>query len=99
MSFIRFENIQKAYNGKCVLDSISMDINQGEFITLLGPSGCGKTTLLRCLAGLTKVDGGKIFIDSVDMTDASPNERHISMIFQQYSLFPNMTVLKTSHLA
>lgn len=94
MSYIRFENIEKSFAAKKVLDNINICIEQGEFITLLGPSGCGKTTLLRCLAGLEKVDGGKIFLDNRDITYALPKERNLSMIFQQYSLFPTMTVEK-----
>lgn len=94
MSYIRFESIEKSFDAKKVLDNINIFIEQGEFITLLGPSGCGKTTLLRCLAGLEKVDGGKISLDDKDITYALPNERNISMIFQQYSLFPTMTVYK-----
>lgn len=94
MSYIRFENIEKSFDAKKVLDNINITIEQGEFITLLGPSGCGKTTLLRCLAGLEKVDGGKIFLDNRNITYALPKERNLSMIFQQYSLFPTMTVAK-----
>ena len=94
MSFIKFESIEKSFDAKKVLDNINICIEQGEFITLLGPSGCGKTTLLRCLAGLEKVDGGKIFLDNRDITYAMPKERNLSMIFQQYSLFPTMTVEK-----
>jgi len=92
MSYIKLENIKKSFAGKEVLDDINICIEQGEFITLLGPSGCGKTTLLRCLAGLERVDGGKIFLGNRNITYALPKERNLSMIFQQYSLFPTMTV-------
>lgn len=94
MCYIKFEKIEKSYDAKKVLDSINIYIEKGEFITLLGSSGCGKTTLLRCLAGLEKIDGGKIFIDNKDISYTLPKERNISMIFQQYSLFPTMTVYK-----
>lgn len=94
MSYIRLEKLEKSFNAKKALDAISIDIEQGAFITLLGPSGCGKTTLLRCLAGLEKIDGGRILLDDKDVTAALPKERNISMIFQQYSLFPTMTVYK-----
>jgi len=94
MSYIKFERIEKSYGTKRVLDDIDIYIEQGEFITLLGPSGCGKTTLLRCFAGLEPLGGGNIFLDGKDITYAMPKERHVSMIFQQYSLFPTMTVYK-----
>ena len=61
-------------------------------MTLLGPSGCGKSTLLRCLAGLNSIDGGKIFVNGKDITDIEPRNRDIGMVFQNYALFPNMTV-------
>lgn len=94
MSYIKFEKIEKHYGARKVLEDIDINIDQGEFITLLGPSGCGKTTLLRCFAGLEQVSDGSILLDGKDITYAMPNERHISMIFQQYSLFPTMTVYK-----
>ncbi len=92
MPYIEFKNVCKSFDGQRVLKNINIAIEKGEFITLLGPSGCGKTTLLRSLAGLTGVDSGKIFLDGRDVTCAPPKERNISMIFQQYSLFPTMTV-------
>lgn len=94
MAFIRFEHIQKSFDNNKVLDDINISIKEKEFITLLGPSGCGKTTLLRSLAGLTKVDSGNIFIDDKDVTYLESKDRKINMIFQQYSLFPTMTVYK-----
>lgn len=94
MAYIKFENINKSYEKKDVLHDINISIEKGEFITLLGPSGCGKTTLLRCLAGLEKVEQGHIFLDEKDITYTLSKARNISMIFQQYSLFPTMTVFK-----
>lgn len=94
MAFIRFEHIQKSFDNNKILDDINISIEEKEFITLLGPSGCGKTTLLRSLAGLTKVDSGNIFIDDKDVTYLESKDRKINMIFQQYSLFPTMTVYK-----
>lgn len=92
MSYIKFENLSKNYGQKEVLKDINLEIEKGTLVTLLGPSGCGKSTLLRCLAGLETVSSGKIFLDGKDITDISPRDRGIGMVFQQYSLFPNMTV-------
>lgn len=94
MSYIEFCDIHKSYDKTEVLKGISLSIEQGEFVSLLGPSGCGKSTLLRCLAGLEQVNGGKIMLDGVDITNLAPQKRHIGMVFQQYSLFPNMTVVQ-----
>jgi putative spermidine/putrescine transport system ATP-binding protein len=69
-----------------------LQVEKGRLVTLLGPSGCGKSTLLRCLAGLEKPDGGRIILDGEDITDRQPSERQVSMVFQQYSLFPNLNV-------
>lgn len=92
MAYIELQQIHKTFDGQKVLEDVSVSIERGEFITLLGASGCGKTTLLRSLAGLEKVDSGQILIDGKNMTFAEPRERQINMIFQQYSLFPTMTV-------
>ncbi len=94
MTCIEIKNITKRYDGNPVnvLDGINLTINKGELVTLLGPSGCGKTTLLRCIAGLTDVTDGKVFINNKDVTTTSPKNRNIGMVFQQYSLFPNLTV-------
>lgn len=92
MSYIEFKNIVKNYGNNEVLKHIDLNIEKGELVTLLGPSGCGKSTLLRCLAGLENVTSGQIFLDGKEITDVSPKNRDIGMVFQQYSLFPNMTV-------
>ncbi|WP_353094896.1 ABC transporter ATP-binding protein [Tissierella praeacuta] len=92
MAYIVFENIEKYYGENHVLKNTNLSIQKGEFVTLLGSSGCGKSTLLRCLAGLEGVTSGKIFLDGEDITFRNPKERNIGMIFQQYSLFPNMNV-------
>lgn len=94
MAYINFEHLYKSFDGKEVLKDINLTIDKGEFITLLGPSGCGKTTLLRSLAGLEKLDRGAIYLDNKEITYMPPKDRNISMIFQQYSLFPTMTVYK-----
>ena len=92
MSYIEFKDIRKSYGDNEVLKGINLNIEKGELITLLGPSGCGKSTLLRSLAGLEEVTSGSIFVDGVDITNLDTNKRQIGMVFQRYSLFPNMTV-------
>lgn len=92
MAYIEFKNIDKFYGDNHVLKGINLEINKGDFVTLLGPSGCGKSTLLRCLAGLEQISGGQIMLDGEDITNKDPKDRNIGMVFQQYSLFPNMTV-------
>lgn len=93
MAYIEFRNIRKAYDGEnLVLKDLNLQVNEGDLVTLLGPSGCGKSTLLRSLAGFESIDGGSIHINGQDVTDLPPGKRNIGMVFQQYSLFPNMTV-------
>ena len=92
MSFIELSNIKKNFDDKEILKGISLSVEKGEFVTFLGPSGCGKTTLLRCLIGLEKINEGNIFIQGEDITKVHPRERGMSMIFQQYCLFPTMTL-------
>ena len=92
MAYIEFKNIDKFYGDNHVLKGINLEIEKGDFVTLLGPSGCGKSTLLRCLAGLEEISGGQILLDGEDITNKDPKDRNIGMVFQQYSLFPNMTV-------
>lgn len=92
MSFVSVENLQKNYGSTAVFSDINCEIRKGEFVTLLGPSGCGKSTLLRCIAGLTPVTSGKIFLDGKDLVPVSPQKRGIGMVFQSYALFPNMNV-------
>ena len=92
MSSVRIENLSKSYGTNKVLDNISLEIENGKFITLLGPSGCGKSTLLRCIAGLNEVDDGKVYFDGEDVTEEISQKRNIGMVFQNYALFPNLTV-------
>lgn len=91
---VRLENVKKAYDTKEIIKGISLDIYEGEFLTLLGPSGCGKTTLLRTISGLENVSSGKVFIDGVDVTDVIPRKREVNTIFQNFALFSHMTVEK-----
>jgi iron(III) transport system ATP-binding protein len=94
MSTIRVENL-KRYYGKLLASSIDeLTINEGEFFTLLGPSGCGKTTTLRMLSGLLPPSQGKIFMDNKDITDLPPEKRDITMVFQNFALFPHMNVFE-----
>ena len=93
MAYIEFRNIRKSYDGEnLVLKDLNLQVNEGDLVTLLGPSGCGKSTLLRSLAGFESIDGGSIHINGQDVTDLPPGKRNIGMVFQQYSLFPNMNV-------
>lgn len=91
MSFVQVSNLTKKYGNTVILNDLNLTIEKGEFITLLGPSGCGKSTLLRSIAGLTDIETGEIIIDGRNITNLNPKERNISMVFQSYALFPNMT--------
>jgi len=91
MNFLNIMALKKSYNRRNVLNNINIEIKKGEFVTLLGPSGCGKSTLLKCIAGLTDIDDGEIYIDGKLINKLKPNKRDISMVFQSYALFPNMT--------
>ncbi|MDO4445197.1 MAG: ABC transporter ATP-binding protein [Bacillota bacterium] len=88
------QKVNKTYDGKKVLNDISFEVQKGEFLAILGLSGCGKTTLLRILIGLEKQDNGIILKDQQDISDLSPDKRGMGIIFQNYALFPNMTVLE-----
>jgi len=91
---IRFDHVWKLFEGNVVVSDLCLDIKEGEFLVLVGPSGCGKTTSLRMLAGLERPSHGRIFMGDTDVTDVAPGSRDISMVFQSYALYPNMTVKK-----
>jgi multiple sugar transport system ATP-binding protein len=94
MATVTFDKAQRWYPGadKPAVPGISLEIGDGEFMVLVGPSGCGKSTTLRMLAGLEEVNEGKIFIGDRDITDLPPKDRDIAMVFQNYALYPHMTV-------
>ena len=89
---ISLKNFTKIYQKKIVIDNINLDVYENEFLTLLGSSGCGKTTMLRSISGLDKPTSGRVFIDGEDVTDLDPIKRKVNTIFQNYALFPLMTV-------
>ena len=89
---ISVSNINKKFNGQIVLEDISFDVFEGEFVSMLGSSGCGKTTLLRILIGIEKPDTGMVFKDGENITNNSPSKRGMGLVFQNYALFPNMSV-------
>lgn len=91
-TLLSLSTISKQFEGKTVLDSLTLDIFDGEFITLLGPSGCGKTTLLRMMAGFELPDNGTVTLAGVDITDQPPEQRPLNTVFQSYALFPHMSV-------
>lgn len=91
-SAVSLEGVVKKYRDQTVLRDVSLKIQRGEFLTLLGPSGCGKTTLLNLIAGFVEADTGEIFIDGQLVTDLPPFRREIGIVFQNYALFPHMTV-------
>jgi multiple sugar transport system ATP-binding protein len=91
---VRFESIRKTFGKVVAVDDVDLEVADGDFVVLLGPSGCGKTTLLRCLAGLEKVDAGRVLIGGRDATDLPPRRRRISMVFQSYAVFPHLKVRK-----
>jgi multiple sugar transport system ATP-binding protein len=92
MASVTIKNAVKAYGGLTVLHGVSVDIPDGAFVVLVGPSGCGKSTLLRMIAGLEPITGGTIRIDGTVVNDLPPKQRDISMVFQNYALYPHMTV-------
>ncbi len=91
---IKIENALKKYGENIVIPDLNVQIKNGEFFTLLGPSGCGKTTLLRMIAGFNSIEGGEFYFDDIKINDLDPSKRNIGMVFQNYAIFPNMSVRK-----
>ena len=92
-AMVRFVNVQKSYDGETlVVKNLNLDIAKGEFLTMLGPSGSGKTTTLMMLAGFEPATHGEIFLKNQPINNVPPHKRGIGMVFQNYALFPHMTV-------
>ncbi|GAM54574.1 putrescine transport ATP-binding protein potA [Vibrio ishigakensis] len=89
---VRLSGISKSFSGKEIISNLSLDVNHGEFLTILGPSGCGKTTVLRLIAGFESVDSGSIVLGELDVTQLQPEQRNVNTVFQSYALFPHMTI-------
>src|ERR1700741_300558 len=89
---VRFENVTKRFGDAVAVDALSLDIFAGEFFALLGPSGCGKSTLLRLLAGFETPSGGRVLLDGAAIDAVPPHRRPVNMMFQNYALFPHLTV-------
>ena len=100
---IELENVQKKYKSTQVLNDVSFSVKNGEIVAIIGASGCGKTTLLKCINGLEKIDGGKIIIEGCDIAQKSYNlsklRQNVGIVFQQFNLFPHMTVKQNITLA
>ncbi len=101
MASVTFDNATRLYPGSTVpaVDKINIEVADGEFLVLVGPSGCGKSTTLRMLAGLEEVNDGRILIGDRDVTDVPPKDRDIAMVFQNYALYPHMTVAENMGFA
>ena len=91
MAYLELREVRKEFGPVVALDDLGLELSAGEFFSLLGPSGCGKTTALRIVAGFESPDRGRVVLDGRDITDVPPNRRDMGMVFQAYSLFPNMT--------
>ena len=94
MAFLKFEDIDKSFGKNNVISKFNLEVEKGKFIVLLGPSGCGKSTLLRMIAGLEKIDNGKILLENNLLNDLLPSKRQIAMVFQSYALYPHMNVFQ-----
>ena len=91
---LKLEHVKKSYDDVTILQDMNMEIEDGEIVSILGPSGCGKTTLLNLILGLTDADAGKIYFDGEDITNVPMEKRGFNIVFQDYALFPNLSVYK-----
>lgn len=91
---VKLTGISKSFDGKEIISNLNLDVNHGEFLTILGPSGCGKTTVLRMIAGFENVDSGEVILDSQNVTHVPAEQRYVNTVFQSYALFPHMTVFE-----
>ena len=98
-SILQLRQIRKSFDNTEVLKGIDLEAGQGEFITLLGASGCGKTTTLRIIAGLELPDAGQVILEGQDITNREPNKRDVNTVFQNYALYPHMTVYENMAFA
>ena len=89
---IKIDHAHKCYGSNVIIEDLSVNIREGEFFTLLGPSGCGKTTLLRMIAGFNSIEGGDFYFNDTRINDIDPSKRHIGMVFQNYAIFPHLSV-------
>ena len=89
---IKIDHAHKCYGSNVIIDDLSVQIREGEFFTLLGPSGCGKTTLLRMIAGFNSIEGGDFYFNDTRINDIDPSKRRIGMVFQNYAIFPHLSV-------
>ena len=92
MASVTLQQLTKAFGEITAVDGLDIRVADGEFLTLLGPSGCGKSTALACIAGLERPTAGEIVFDSQTVTDLEPHERNVAMVFQDYALYPHMSV-------
>ncbi|USD61928.1 spermidine/putrescine ABC transporter ATP-binding protein PotA [Vibrio sp. SCSIO 43140] len=91
---VQLAGVRKSFDGKEIIANLNLNVNHGEFLTILGPSGCGKTTVLRMIAGFETVDSGRLNLDGQDVTEVPAEQRHVNTVFQSYALFPHMTVFE-----
>ncbi|MBY6196726.1 spermidine/putrescine ABC transporter ATP-binding protein PotA [Vibrio hangzhouensis] len=91
---VQLSGVSKSFDGKEIIANLNLNVNHGEFLTILGPSGCGKTTVLRMIAGFETVNNGRITLADQDVTEVPAEQRHVNTVFQSYALFPHMTVFE-----